>query len=57
MDKNIWDDLVLEALAPGLVLGWVDVVCRCCGETTSQQCNQDGTNTYLCPACGARNEV
>jgi len=57
MDNNLWDDFLLECFAPGLVLGRVDIVCHSCGEITSHQCNDDGSNAYLCPACGVRNEV
>jgi hypothetical protein len=57
MNKKLWEELLLECLAPGLVLGWIDIVCRLCGETTSHPCTDDGSNAYLCPAYGARNEV
>jgi predicted RNA-binding Zn-ribbon protein involved in translation (DUF1610 family) len=47
----------LESVAPGIVFGTVDVPCRVCGETTSHNCNADGSNTYVCPHCGVRNEL
>jgi len=47
----------LESVAPGMVFGTVDVVCCGCGETSSHNCNADGSNTYLCPHCGMRNEL
>jgi len=47
----------LESIAPGLVFGTVDVVCCGCGETSSHNCNADGSNTYVCPHCGMRNEL
>ena len=47
----------LESVAPGMVFGTVDVVCCGCGETSSHNCNADGSSTYLCPHCGMRNEL
>ena len=47
----------LESVAPGIVFGKVDVVCCGCGETSSHSCNADGSNTYVCPHCGVRNEL
>ena len=47
----------LESVAPGMVFGTVDVVCCGCGETSSHNCNADGSNTYVCPHCGMRNEL
>jgi hypothetical protein len=47
----------LESVAPGMVFGTVDVVCCGCGETSSLNCNADGSNTYVCPHCGVRNEL
>jgi predicted RNA-binding Zn-ribbon protein involved in translation (DUF1610 family) len=47
----------LESVAPGMVFGTVDVVCCSCGETSSHNCNADGSNTYVCPHCGVRNEL
>lgn len=47
----------LESVAPGMVFGTVDVVCCGCGETSSHNCNADGSNTYVCPNCGVRNEL
>ena len=47
----------LESVAPGMVFGTVDVVCRACGETSSLNYNVDGSNAYVCPNCGVRNEL
>ena len=47
----------LESIAPGMVFGTVDVVCCGCGETSSHNCNADGSNAYVCPHCGMRNEL
>ncbi len=47
----------LESVAPGMVFGTVDVVCCGCGETSSHNCNADGSNAYVCPHCGMRNEL
>ena len=47
----------LESVAPGMVFGTVDVVCCGCGETSSHNCNADGSNAYVCPHCGVRNEL
>ena len=47
----------LESVAPGIVFGTVDVVCCGCGETSSHNCNADGSNAYVCPHCGMRNEL
>ena len=47
----------LESVAPGMVFGKVDIVCCGCGETSSHNCNADGSNTYVCPHCGMRNEL
>jgi predicted RNA-binding Zn-ribbon protein involved in translation (DUF1610 family) len=46
-----------ESIAPGMVFGTVDVVCCECGEANSLKCNGDGSNTYICPNCGVRNEL
>jgi len=47
----------LESVAPGIVFGTVDVVCCGCGETSSHNCNADGSNAYVCLHCGVRNEL
>jgi len=47
----------LESVAPGMVFGKVDIVCCGCGETSSHNCNADGSNAYVCPHCGVRNEL
>ena len=47
----------LESVAPGMVFGTVDVVCCGCGETSSHNCNADGSSAYACPHCGMRNEL
>lgn len=47
----------LESVVPGIVFGTVDVSCRACGETSSHNCNADGSNTYTCPQCGERTEL
>ena len=47
----------LESVAPGMVFGKVDIVCCGCGETSSHNCNADGSNAYVCLHCGVRNEL
>lgn len=47
----------IESIAPGLVFGTVDVVCSGCGVTSCHKYNADGSNTYICPACGVEAEV
>lgn len=58
MGYGFVDEVIrLESLAPGIVFGTVDVVCRTCGEISSLKCNADGSNTYICPQCGERTEL
>lgn len=47
----------LESVAPGMVFGTVNVVCRACGKTSVHEFNEDGTNAHLCLMCGVRNEI
>jgi predicted RNA-binding Zn-ribbon protein involved in translation (DUF1610 family) len=48
---------LLESIAPGIVFGMVDVVCRACGESSVHRCDTDGRNTYECPVCGMMTEL
>lgn len=58
MDKDLLKAVpLLESIAPGVVFGSVDVVCRACGEASVHECNTDGSNAYECPLCGRMTEI
>lgn len=61
MSHDEWDLLkavpLLESIAPGVVFGSVDVVCRECGEASVHRCNSGSGNAFKCPVCGTMTEI
>lgn len=46
-----------EVIQPGIILGAIDLICRACGEVSVHEPNSDGSCRYLCPVCGAEEEL
>jgi len=58
MDKDLLKAVpLLESIAPGVVFGTVDVVCRECGETSVHRCSTYSRNAFKCPVCGTMTEI
>ena len=51
-DEFMDDMMRLESVAPDIVSGKVDLMCRECGRPHSLNYNADCSDTYICPQCG-----
>ena len=56
-DDFIDDFIEMESVAPGIVLGTVDVICSGCGETRTHKVDPDGSTLYWCSECEEVTEI